>query len=407
MKKIKIQDQFEDYTNRNYIFIFDIQNNIKPTEPLMHKYSRFIYIIEGSGKIKILNKVYDLKPNTIIQIAPWQISEIIEVDKELVYYLLVYNFNLLNMHIKKEFNIDSKKLDIIDLLYTNNTIAPSDFDLKRMRQVFEDIKDEFGINYLEDDDEFTDPFIKIYAISKLTELLSIYLRNSKNISSTKNKPDPEQIFMYMFLNSSKDITLNVMSKVFYMSESSISRYITNLTGLGFYELLQEMKLFKAEFLIRNTNMSTSEIADLLNYSDSSALSKKFTERYKINIKDYKIEVRPKESNHNLRLDNRAIKIIDYMYENYAEDMDITAVSQMFQASPKNINESLNYYVETNFNSFLNQIRIFKACDLLADTDMSITEIAIEVGYNSSKTFLRHFQQIIGINPSEFREKYTK
>lgn len=406
MKKIKIQEQFQEFVDKNFIFAFDIQSDSHPTEPLLHKNSRFLYILEGKGKIKISNHIYDLSPDTIIEIAPWQISEIVEVEEELIYYLLVYDFNFINIYIKKEFNLDSDKLNIITSFYENNTVSPSQSDLKKIRKIFEDIREEFGIYSLTSYHN-TKPYTKIYALSLLTELLALYLRNTTGENEEKANLTPDMIFMYMFLNCSRDITLNVISKVFYMSESSISRYITNLTGLGFYELLQEMKLFKARFLFANTNLSTRDIAYILNYSDPSMLSKKFHATYHMKIKDYKKSFVPEESLVNLRLDHKSLKIIDYMYDNYAEDIDIISVSEMFHMYPKNINDTLNYYVEKNFNSFLNQIRIYKSCDLLTETDLTISEIAISVGYNSTKTYLRHFNAFLGVNPSEFRENYMK
>jgi AraC-like DNA-binding protein len=406
MKKIKIQEQFQEFVDKNFIFAFDIQSDSHPTEPLLHKNSRFLYILEGKGKIKISNHIYDLSPDTIIEIAPWQISEIVEVEEELIYYLLVYDFNFINIYIKKEFNLDSDKLNIITSFYENNTVSPSQSDLKKIRKIFEDIREEFGIYSLTSYHN-TKPYTKIYALSLLTELLALYLRNTTGENEEKANLTPDMIFMYMFLNCSRDITLNVISKVFYMSESSISRYITNLTGLGFYELLQEMKLFKARFLFANTNLSTRDIAYILNYFDPSMLSKKFHATYHMKIKDYKKSFVPEESLVNLRLDHKSLKIIDYMYDNYAEDIDIISVSEMFHMYPKNINDTLNYYVEKNFNSFLNQIRIYKSCDLLTETDLTISEIAISVGYNSTKTYLRHFNAFLGVNTSEFRENYMK
>lgn len=406
MKKIKIQEQFHEFVDKNFIFAFDIQSDSHPTEPLLHKNSRFLYILEGSGKIKISNNIYDLSPDTIIEIAPWQISEIVEVETELIYYLLIYDFNFINFYIKKEYNLDSDKLNIITSFYENNTVSPSESDLKKIRKIFEDIREEFGINSLTSYHN-TKSYTKIYALSLLIELLALYLRNTTGENEEKANLTPDMIFMYMFLNCSKDITLNVISKVFYMSESSISRYITNLTGLGFYELLQEMKLFKARFLFANTNLSTRNIAYILNYSDPSMLSKKFHAIYNMKIKDYKKSFVPEESLVNLRLDRNSLKIIDYMYDNYAEDIDIVSVSEMFDMYPKNINDTLNYYVEKNFNSFLNQIRIYKSCGLLTKTDLTISEIAISVGYNSTKTYLRHFNSFLGVNPSEFRKNYMK
>ncbi|WP_455256559.1 AraC family transcriptional regulator [Peptoniphilus asaccharolyticus] len=406
MKKIKIQDNYQGSIDDNYIFSFDIQSDSVPTEPLLHKHSRFIYILEGRGKIKIQNKIIDLLPGVIISIAPWQISEIVEVSQELIYYLLVYNFNLINIYVKKEFNIDSENINIINSLYMSNAVSPSAKDSLKIKAVFEDIKDEFGIcsiNLLSESKQYS----TLYGISKFAELLVLYLRNiDEEFQKNNNDLNPDMIFMYMFLNCCNNLNLELISKAFFMSESSISKYIKDLTGVGFYDLLNEMRLFKAKFLLAHTNLTVKDIAYILNYSDPGQLSKIFQERYHLGTKDFK-KLQCPESLVNIRLDYRGLKIIEYMYENYDEELDIVSVSNQFKIPPKNINHILMYYIEKNFYNFLNQIRIHKACDLLTETDLSITDISAMVGYNSTKTFSRNFTKILNLTPSEFRSSYTK
>lgn len=406
MKPIKIQELYNESIDENYIFSFEIQSDDKPTEPLLHKHSRFLYIIDGIGKIKIQDKIIDLSPGVIIQISPWQISEIVEVNKKLSYYLLVYNFNLINIYIKKEFNIYSENVNIIHSLYLNNTSNPTPYDAEKIKYIFEDIKYEFGYNSIsiKYDEK---PYSTIYAISKLSELLVLYLRNTDENIKFEDNFNPEMIFSYMFLNCSNDINLDMISQTFFMSKSSISKYIHDFTGCGFYELLQDMKLFKAEFLLTHTNMSIQDIANTLNYSDPGILSKIFKEKYNLGTKDFKKINLCDESLVNMRLDYRGLKIIDYMYDNYAEDIDIVSVSNLFKMPPKNINGILLYYIEKNFYNFLNQIRVHKSCDLLVDTNFSITEISYMVGYNSTKTFLRNFNKILNTTPSQFRNTHIK
>jgi transcriptional regulator GlxA family with amidase domain len=48
-------------------------------------------------------------------------------------------------------------------------------------------------------------------------------------------------------------------------------------------------------------------------------------------------------------------------------------------------------------------RIERARALLRDTDLSITEIALQVGWNSLGTFSRTFHDIMGETPNESRE----
>ncbi|MGB3986308.1 MAG: helix-turn-helix transcriptional regulator, partial [Limnochordia bacterium] len=53
--------------------------------------------------------------------------------------------------------------------------------------------------------------------------------------------------------------------------------------------------------------------------------------------------------------------------------------------------------------YLNTIRIQEAQKLLADENLSITEIASLVGYDSQTYFGRMFKRITGLTPREYRK----
>lgn len=69
-----------------------------------------------------------------------------------------------------------------------------------------------------------------------------------------------------------------------------------------------------------------------------------------------------------------------------------------------INQQLGF---ANFNAFLNSYRIQAACDILADQerqDLTILEIAFQLGYNSLAPFNKSFKQITGTTPTKWRKQ---
>jgi len=70
-----------------------------------------------------------------------------------------------------------------------------------------------------------------------------------------------------------------------------------------------------------------------------------------------------------------------------------------------INQQLNF---RNFSAFLNSYRIQEACDLLSNPELkelTIIEIAYQVGYNSLAPFNKAFKQIAEMTPTEWRKKH--
>ena len=53
--------------------------------------------------------------------------------------------------------------------------------------------------------------------------------------------------------------------------------------------------------------------------------------------------------------------------------------------------------------YLRHIRVNRAKDLLVETNFSVMEIAVMVGYSSNSTFTRAFHSITGMTPKAYRE----
>ncbi|MGN1059527.1 MAG: helix-turn-helix domain-containing protein, partial [Clostridia bacterium] len=96
------------------------------------------------------------------------------------------------------------------------------------------------------------------------------------------------------------------------------------------------------------------------------------------------------------------KMLEYINENYSRNdlsrdtlasafglTDITYISKMFKR-----------FMNENFSSYLERIRIEKACDLL-DSHRPVKEVAEAVGYLSDISFRRAFKKRMGMSPSEY------
>lgn len=95
-------------------------------------------------------------------------------------------------------------------------------------------------------------------------------------------------------------------------------------------------------------------------------------------------------------------IIHYIHRNYQEDLALSDLAARFTMSVSRISEVIKQTTGQTFVHFLHDLRLRHACSLLVSTDMSVTEIALEVGYGSYKTFSRIFRESKGIVPKEYR-----
>lgn len=97
----------------------------------------------------------------------------------------------------------------------------------------------------------------------------------------------------------------------------------------------------------------------------------------------------------------------YLDENYNKDLSLDMLAEKYNTSAQYISRLIKKEVGMTYQSYLNHLRITKAQELLVSTDLSITEIYEQVGYNSRNTFVKTFKSMTGVTPSDYRRTQTK
>ena len=103
------------------------------------------------------------------------------------------------------------------------------------------------------------------------------------------------------------------------------------------------------------------------------------------------------------LNRRLLRARDAMDRAYAEPLDVAAVAAVAHVSPAHFSRSFRAVFGETPHRYLQRRRVERAMFLLRETDRSITDICVDVGFSSLGTFSRTFRQIIGQTPSTYRE----
>lgn len=96
-------------------------------------------------------------------------------------------------------------------------------------------------------------------------------------------------------------------------------------------------------------------------------------------------------------------IIHYIHQHYQDELALSDLASRFSLSMSRISEVIKQTTGQTFVHFLHDLRLRHACSLLVSTDMSVAEIALEVGYGSYKTFSRIFRETKGVVPKDYRK----
>jgi AraC-like DNA-binding protein len=95
---------------------------------------------------------------------------------------------------------------------------------------------------------------------------------------------------------------------------------------------------------------------------------------------------------------------DVMDRDYALPLDVPALARVAHVSPAHFTRTFRAtFGETPYR-YLQRRRVERAMFLLRETDRSVTDIGLEVGYTSPGTFSRTFRDIVGRSPRTYRRE---
>ncbi|MBO5006385.1 MAG: helix-turn-helix transcriptional regulator [Clostridia bacterium] len=100
----------------------------------------------------------------------------------------------------------------------------------------------------------------------------------------------------------------------------------------------------------------------------------------------------------------AQKILAFCDMNYKRNINLDTLSEELGYSKYYISRVFSGDIKTSFTDYLRGLRIHAARRLLRSTNMSVTDIAYEVGYVCVRTFNRQFSQITGLSPTEYAKE---
>lgn len=99
---------------------------------------------------------------------------------------------------------------------------------------------------------------------------------------------------------------------------------------------------------------------------------------------------------------RINKVCRYVEDNIREDIKMSAVAELVNMSDSAFSHFFKKRTNISFKTYLGNLRIARACNLLATTTASVSEICYDCGFNNKSNFFRFFIKKKGMTPLEYR-----
>ena len=195
--------------------------------------------------------------------------------------------NCLNYYeIAKSFDFNPS---LLDHLKSKQFIHLRDTSENLIRNLFIYLIDEYINRY---------PGYKNIMNAYLSELIIHILRTYEKLRLGKKSeidvygnPIVTNVIKYIQFNLEKDLTLDNISRQFYMSNSYLSTLFKKHTGVTIQDYVQSLRIDRVCDLLRNTDRTIEGIADRVRYNSNSYLHKLFKEKIGMTMREYRNKYR--------------------------------------------------------------------------------------------------------------------
>ena len=230
--------------------------------PVLRDFYVLHFIVDGEGTLEINNKQ----------------EKLVKGDLFLVPKSSVCRYFANPNHPYKYYWIGFSGPDDKELL-TNIGFIENDVFVVNKEEIFDQLLDVFKeVDELIDGTSISD---NLKSASILYKVLSMLVKKDDRRISIGEQKDPIQLLTrYIELNYNTKITMDDLEKVANMHRSNVYRIFLKYYDLSPSQYIENVRMEKALYLLKNTDYSIKKIALLVGYSDSVCFCKAFKNKHK-------------------------------------------------------------------------------------------------------------------------------
>jgi AraC-like DNA-binding protein/quercetin dioxygenase-like cupin family protein len=101
---------------------------------------------------------------------------------------------------------------------------------------------------------------------------------------------------------------------------------------------------------------------------------------------------------------RVTRVCRYIHEHLGEPLCRDEAAAVIHLSPSAFSRYFKRHTGKNFHDFVSELRVGRACRLLSEGELNVTEIAYACGFGNLASFNRCFRRLKKANPTEFRRR---
>lgn len=246
-----------------------------------HEEIQVSYIVKGEGTLIVGDTINHYKPNDV----------------------LVLGSNL--PHVFRSLENSDEKSHMITLFFTKNSFGNHFFELEELSEIKNlFLQAKHGFKIVSADDLKT-IFINLKKATKLERFIGLLdlLKKISNLEykslssfiyekkySTMEGNRMRAIFEYTINNFTKDITLDAISGVAFMTKNAFCKYFKKRTNKSYFRFLNELRVENTcKLMLTNSDLNLAEIAFKSGFKNISNFNRQFKSIKNMSPTNYKKE----------------------------------------------------------------------------------------------------------------------
>lgn len=256
-------------TKQFQVEVFDANRHFSVKYPHRHDFFEVLYLSKGSGFHVIDGNKYDIKPPCVFFMSPGQAHKI-EFSSDIEGYIFIFTaeFYLINQS-------NQNRLIEFPFFFTirqdNRPLMLDSFnDVLFIENLFKKGIDEMGKGV-----EYSIDLLRSVLDLILTSCAVLYKTDENQLTKGKGHIVVKKFFQLVEENYQNNLSVTEYADNLAITPNHLTQTVNQLTGKTSSQIIKSKQVLEIKRLLVHTNLSVTEIANRLNFSDQSYFTKFF------------------------------------------------------------------------------------------------------------------------------------
>lgn len=207
---------------------------------------------------------------------------------------------------------------------------------------------------------------------------------------------------YIQFHFNRDLSTDKVAAVVGLTPAGLNRALRLLTGMNFQQNLALTRIRNACAMMQYEELTFPYIARYVGYSSLASFYRSFKAVKGTTPDKYRKLSQAEAPRPSIQPSDTARVLLIYIGEHYREPITAASAAKALYLSEAAVTAALDRALGQTFAQLVCTMRLWVAAGLLAGTALPADDVAQAAGFGSGRTFTRHFKQLYGCTPGEYR-----